>query len=37
MKAWITRRRCRKVFEDQVCCADIVLLTKADLAGEQGG
>jgi cobalamin biosynthesis protein CobW len=25
-----------EVFEDQVCCADIVLLTKADLAGEQG-
>jgi cobalamin biosynthesis protein CobW len=25
-----------EVFEDQVCCADIVLLTKADLAGTQG-
>jgi cobalamin biosynthesis protein CobW len=25
-----------EVFEDQVCCADIVLLTKADLAGEAG-
>src|SRR5579864_663593 len=25
-----------EVFEDQICCADIVLLTKADLAGEDG-
>ena len=25
-----------EVFEDQICCADIVLLTKADLAGEKG-
>jgi cobalamin biosynthesis protein CobW len=25
-----------EVFEDQICCADIVLLTKADLAGEAG-
>jgi cobalamin biosynthesis protein CobW len=25
-----------EVFEDQVCCADLVLLTKADLAGEVG-
>jgi cobalamin biosynthesis protein CobW len=25
-----------EVFEDQICCADIVLLTKADLAGESG-
>jgi cobalamin biosynthesis protein CobW len=25
-----------EVFEDQICCADIVLLTKADLAGEGG-
>jgi cobalamin biosynthesis protein CobW len=25
-----------EVFEDQICCADIVLLTKADLAGMQG-
>jgi len=25
-----------EVFEDQVCCADIVLLTKADLAGTRG-
>ncbi len=25
-----------EVFEDQICCADIVLLTKADLAGEPG-
>lgn len=25
-----------EVFEDQICCADIVLLTKADLAGEEG-
>jgi len=24
------------VFEDQIACADIVLLTKADLAGEEG-
>jgi cobalamin biosynthesis protein CobW len=25
-----------EVFEDQICCADIVLLTKADLAGQAG-
>jgi cobalamin biosynthesis protein CobW len=25
-----------EVFEDQIACADIVLLTKADLAGEEG-
>jgi cobalamin biosynthesis protein CobW len=25
-----------EVFEDQICCADLVLLTKADLAGESG-
>ena len=25
-----------EVFEDQICCADIVLLTKADLAGHDG-
>ncbi|GAB1363866.1 hypothetical protein MASR1M32_31020 [Rhodobacter sp.] len=25
-----------EVFEDQIACADIVLLTKADLAGEAG-
>src|ERR1700760_3101836 len=25
-----------EVFEDQICCADIVLLTKADLAGKAG-
>ena len=25
-----------EVFEDQICCADIVLLTKADLAGHAG-
>jgi cobalamin biosynthesis protein CobW len=25
-----------EVFEDQICCADLVLLTKADLAGEAG-
>ena len=25
-----------EVFEDQIACADIVLLTKADLAGEDG-
>ena len=25
-----------EVFEDQICCADIVLLTKADLAGADG-
>jgi cobalamin biosynthesis protein CobW len=25
-----------EVFEDQICCADVVLLTKADLAGEAG-
>src|SRR5689334_10779708 len=25
-----------EVFEDQICCADIVLLTKADLAGDAG-
>lgn len=25
-----------EVFEDQICCADIVLLSKADLAGEAG-
>ncbi|KDB02417.1 hypothetical protein U879_17410, partial [Defluviimonas sp. 20V17] len=25
-----------EVFEDQISCADIVLLTKADLAGEEG-
>ncbi len=25
-----------EVFEDQICCADIVLLTKADLAGSEG-
>ena len=25
-----------EVFEDQICCADIVLLTKPDLAGEAG-
>ena len=25
-----------EVFEDQICCADIVLLTKADLAGKEG-
>jgi cobalamin biosynthesis protein CobW len=25
-----------EVFEDQICCADIVLLTKADLAGDEG-
>lgn len=25
-----------EVFEDQISCADVVLLTKADLAGEQG-
>ncbi|WP_444668095.1 cobalamin biosynthesis protein CobW [Cereibacter changlensis] len=25
-----------EVFEDQICCADIILLSKADLAGEAG-
>ena len=25
-----------EVFEDQICCADLVLLTKADLAGPEG-
>ena len=31
-----TIRRWREVFEDQIACADLVLLTKADLAGEAG-
>ena len=25
-----------EVFEDQIACADIILLSKADLAGEDG-
>ena len=35
-RASTTRRRSSEVFEDQVACADIVLLTKPDLAGAEG-
>ena len=36
MTALTTKHPLSEVFEDQISCADIILLTKPDLAGPEG-